>query len=123
MVDLGGIEPPSPQCECDVLPLNHRPLFFDYFSLKSATFQKIDLSLFLLVMNRVLYTLLFQKSIFDEPTPLTCFFLKPFVPINLFVKHSKQITIPPPYTSKCNISNLTAYYLVPSARIERASTP
>lgn len=26
-VDLGRIELPSPQCECDVLPLNHRPFF------------------------------------------------------------------------------------------------
>ena len=26
MVDLGGIEPPSPQCECGVLPLYYRPL-------------------------------------------------------------------------------------------------
>ena len=24
-VDLGGIEPPPPQCECGVLPLNYRP--------------------------------------------------------------------------------------------------
>ncbi len=24
-VDLGGIEPPSAQCECAVLPLDHRP--------------------------------------------------------------------------------------------------
>lgn len=24
-VDLGGIEPPSPQCECDALPLCYRP--------------------------------------------------------------------------------------------------
>ncbi len=27
LVDLGGIGPPSEQCECPVLPLNHRPLF------------------------------------------------------------------------------------------------
>ena len=26
-VDLGGIEPPPPQCECGVLPLNYRPSF------------------------------------------------------------------------------------------------
>lgn len=25
-MDLGGIEPPFPQCECGVLPLNHRPV-------------------------------------------------------------------------------------------------
>ena len=25
LVDLGGIEPPSVQCECTVLPLDHRP--------------------------------------------------------------------------------------------------
>ena len=24
-VDLGGIEPPLPQCECGVMPLDHRP--------------------------------------------------------------------------------------------------
>ena len=26
-VDLGGIEPPSVQCECTVLPLYHRPIY------------------------------------------------------------------------------------------------
>ena len=32
LVDLGGIGPPSEQCECPVLPLNHRPkLTLDYF--------------------------------------------------------------------------------------------
>gem|GEM_PF-5946472 len=25
-MDLGGIEPPSAQCECAVLPLDHRPI-------------------------------------------------------------------------------------------------
>ncbi len=25
LVDLGGIEPPSVQCECTVLPLDYRP--------------------------------------------------------------------------------------------------
>ena len=33
-MDLGGFEPPFPQCECGVLPLDHRPASFSANELK-----------------------------------------------------------------------------------------
>ena len=66
LVDLGRIELPPPQCECGVLPLNHKPVP----SLRSVKF-KIQNSKFKIILSERLDS--HQRSPRPERGALNCY--------------------------------------------------